>query len=200
MPSVQDWQKLMTAWNQAILQSRFRERLPIDLLQKGWLGRPGASQEQIEQLQQRLGGVRLPPSYQTFLAFTNGWDGRLTQFIKGLWPSDSVSWYSEKSSDLIEAWFIGETNNYTRPLMTISDEDYLVYGEMQYTFRIRSEYLKTALEISAIDDDGQILLLNPKIITEDGEWEAWFFAPWMPGAKRYRTFWELMQAEYQDFL
>ena len=47
--------------------------------------------------------------------------------------------------------------------------------------------------------DSAIYLLNPKVVTPDGEWEAWFFANWLPGAARYRSFVELMQAEYRSF-
>ena len=36
-------------------------------------------------------------------------------------------------------------------------------------------------------------------VTHDGEWEAWFFANWLPGATRFRSFAELMEAEYQSF-
>lgn len=41
-----------------------------------------------------------------------------------------------------------------------------------------------------------ILLLNPQVITSEGEWEAWFFSNWGPGADRYPSFWELMQEQY----
>ena len=61
------------------------------------------------------------------------------------------------------------------------------------------EYLQTALEISDVGDAG-IYLLNPQVVTEEGEWETWFFANWLPGATRYRSFQELMEAEYQNFL
>jgi len=64
---------------------------------------------------------------------------------------------------------------------------------------LRASYLLTSLEISDRGDDS-IYLLNPKIVTEDGEWEAWLFANWIPGAIRYRSFWDLMQAEYKNFL
>jgi hypothetical protein len=33
------------------------------------------------------------------------------------------------------------------------------------------------------------------VVTPDGEWEAWFFANWLPGANRYRSFWEMLQTE-----
>src|SRR5262249_28866812 len=31
-------------------------------------------------------------------------------------------------------------------------------------------------------------LLNPMVVWPDGEWEAWFFANWLPGAARYPSF------------
>jgi hypothetical protein len=34
-------------------------------------------------------------------------------------------------------------------------------------------------------------------IYASGEWEAWYFAPWMPGANRYRSFWDLMDEGYR---
>ena len=43
-------------------------------------------------------------------------------------------------------------------------------------------------------------LLNPMVVTPEGEWEAWMFAHWLPGARRYRSFWELMGGEYRMFL
>ncbi|MEP6672109.1 MAG: hypothetical protein ABJF10_23300 [Chthoniobacter sp.] len=76
--------------------------------------------------------------------------------------------------------------------MQLSDAEYLVYGEAQDTVRFREEYLQTALEISDRGDDA-ILLLNPKTKTPEGEWEAWMFANWFPGARRYRSFRELME-------
>jgi hypothetical protein len=48
-------------------------------------------------------------------------------------------------------------------------------------------------------EDSAVCLLNPQAITRDGEWEAWFFANWLPGARRYRSFEELMRAEYNQF-
>ncbi|MEV4569458.1 hypothetical protein AB0K12_37330 [Nonomuraea sp. NPDC049419] len=45
-------------------------------------------------------------------------------------------------------------------------------------------------------DEGWVLL-NPRVRTAEGEWEAWFHAPWLPGANRYRTFLELMEDEHR---
>ena len=48
--------------------------------------------------------------------------------------------------------------------------------------------------------DSAIYVLNPQVVTAEGEWGAWFFANWQAGAVRHRSFWDLMQAEYQSFL
>lgn len=80
----------------------------------------------------------------------------------------------------------------------MTDDEYLVYGDEQVSAAFRRAYLQTALEIS-LEQDGAILLLNPRVVTDDGEWEAWFFADWNPGARRYRSFQELMQAHYALF-
>ena len=64
--------------------------------------------------------------------------------------------------------------------------------------RFRVEYLESALEVSE-EGDSAVYLLNPEVVTADGEWEAWFFANWLPGASRYRSFTELMEAEYRTF-
>ncbi|MER6977287.1 hypothetical protein [Streptomyces carpinensis] len=44
-----------------------------------------------------------------------------------------------------------------------------------------------------------VYLLNPCVVTSDGEWEAWYLAHWLPGAVRYRSFWDLMNDEYKSF-
>lgn len=46
--------------------------------------------------------------------------------------------------------------------------------------------------------DAAILLLNPEVVFEDGEWEAWYFATWLPGAMRFRSFADLMRYEAQS--
>ena len=59
------------------------------------------------------------------------------------------------------------------------------------TFRI--DELGGTLVISAVVDD-RVLLLNPARLGRDGEWEAWDFATWYPGAYRYPSFGALLHA------
>ncbi|MBV8608107.1 MAG: hypothetical protein JO034_11700 [Singulisphaera sp.] len=73
-----------------------------------------------------------------------------------------------------------------------SDEEYFIYGEGQATTTMRSEYLHSVLCIPDGTDEADYLL-NPKVIFPDGEWEAWKFAHWYPGAVRTRSFREMME-------
>ena len=190
-----DWRGFLQEWSRALLASpAVAAQLPRDVVTSRWLGYTGATEEQLARAEARL-GTRLPPSYREFLQVSNGWR-QLTPFIDQLWSTDEIEWFAVRNQQWIDA--------YTHPigyndLPPVSDTAYYVYGEAQDCVAFRPEYLTTALEISAVGDSA-IYLLNRQVVTPDGEWEAWFFANWLPGANRYRSFQELMQAEYQRFL
>jgi hypothetical protein len=205
-----DWEKFLRQWSLELLESweRNQETLPPEVITSGWLGYPGATEAQIVRAETRL-GISLPPSYREFLKVTNGWR-RTTPFIDHLWSTREIEWFQVRHQQWIDQF----TRDYalrqqpdasvngavSHPkLPCISDQDYLVYGNDQHCLSLRLEYLQTSLEIS---DKGEssIYLLNPRIIREDGEWEAWLFGNWLPGADRYQSFQDMMQAEYQNFL
>ncbi|MEM1255446.1 MAG: SMI1/KNR4 family protein [Cyanobacteria bacterium P01_H01_bin.21] len=203
-----DWHDFLRQWSQEILASMEDRpnQLPIEVIESGWLGYPGATEEHILQTEIRL-GTTLPPSYREFLKVTNGWR-QITPFIYRIWSIEEVEWFSVRHSLWIEQ-FISENieiqraraqrNNGLGNYQHVSDNEYYTYGAHQDCSKLRTEYLRTALEIS---DKGEssIYLLNPQVVTESGEWEAWFFGDWLPGADRYRSFQEMMQAEYKNFL
>ena len=41
--------------------------------------------------------------------------------------------------------------------------------------------------------ESDVILLNPAIVFPNGEWEAIFFANWIPGNCRFRSFRELVE-------
>ncbi len=194
-----DWERLMTPWNAELLaDEQIRAQLPPEVLAASWMGYPGANQEQIAALEARLGAT-LPLSYRTFLAFSNGWR-HTGSFISAVCSTEQVEWFAVRNQDTIDAWRGGERYRGAEPL-PVPDEEYLDYDERgAASGAMRSEYLQTALEISDCESGDGVYLLNPQIVTPEGEWEAWFFAAWIPGAQRYRSFWELMVAEHQDYL
>ncbi len=182
------WTEFLVQWNQALLRdSNVVAELPVDVVAAGWLGYPPATDAQIAQAEVRL-GTTLPSSYLDFLRMSNGWH-HPTWYIPKLWATEEIEWFSVRNSDWIEA-----ANEGAEP---VPDEDYFVYGKGQATYNVRTEYLRTALEISA-SGDGAVFLLNPQVITAEGEWEAWLFSDKYPGAARFRSFLEMMQEQYEN--
>jgi hypothetical protein len=183
-----EWKTFLTAFNRELLSyEEVVEALPRHVIESAWLGYSGASDEDLTRTEERL-ETRLPQSLRGFLKISNGWRFP-SPSIYELLPTSKLAWFREQNQDWIDA--------YTDPsfeLPPISDHEYLVYGPGQDCCKFRTEYLRTALQVSAVGDSA-VVLLNPKVITSDGEWETWFFANWLPGAFRYRTFAEWLEAE-----
>jgi hypothetical protein len=197
------WTAWLKEWNDELLQaldlSKYNAFIEPDItpesIASGWLGAPPATEQQIRQLEHRLGET-LPPSYRSFLECSNGFrqPGNIVPRILSV---DQVEWHCTHNQWAIDAWMEGV--NHAGPPEPVSDEEYFLYGDEQ-TIAMRHEYLQTALEVSATETVGDgIYLLNRQIRTDEGEWEAWYFASWIPGAARYRSFWELMQSERESF-
>jgi hypothetical protein len=187
------WRPFLERYSRELLaDKRIRSELPEEVVISEWMGSAPASEGELLELEDRL-GKRLPPSYRQFLATTNGW--RATgYFIGQIWPATSVDWFRVHNQDWIDAYL--EPGQGEPPL---SLEEHLVYGKQQDSCRFRCEYLQSTLQISAMGDSA-VYLLGPEVQTPSGEWEAWFFGNWLPGARRYRSFWDLLQEERQAFL
>lgn len=190
-----NWEPFLRRWSQEVLASHDSTSLPNDVQNSGWLGYPSATDAEIAQAESRLNTI-FPPSYRAFLKVSNGWR-KTTPFIDRLWSTEELEWFATRHTDWIED-FIRRYGDRT-PENDSSDLSYWIYGEEQDCRTLRSQFLYSTLEISQ-KGDSSIYLLNPQVIAADGEWEAWFFGNWLPGADRYRSFEELMKAEYQNFL
>jgi hypothetical protein len=182
------WKELLTQWSSELLESKwFAENLqyfnqddyPPEVIKSGWLGYPGATEEQLVKLENYL-GTALPPDYREFLHITNGWRETGTSIDK-IWSAEEVEWLSVRNQFLIDVY----------------TEDSEPRSEMEEEWS-EDMYIASTIEISDWGDSA-LYLLNPQIVTANGEWEAWFFANWLPGARPYFSFWELMQEEYKDF-
>ncbi|HAA29651.1 MAG TPA: SMI1/KNR4 family protein [Cyanobacteria bacterium UBA8553] len=200
-----NWERFLKRWSQELLDSMDEERskLPPEVIRSAWFGYPGATDEQIARAEARL-ETTLPSSYREFLKVTNGWR-QTTPFIYKLWSTEDIEWLWVRHQAWIDAFLYPYKNNDIDSLdsqwetPSISNSDYFVYGDAQDCSTLRVEYLQTALEISE-KGESAIYLLNPQVVAEDGEWEAWFFCDWLPGADRYRSFREMMEVEYENFL
>lgn len=187
------WEAFLRNYNRELLTSKkVRDRLPAGVAEPGWMGFAGATEKEITAVESRI-GTRLPPSYRQFLGVSNGWR-HPGPFVYYLWPTARIAWFQERNQIWIDAYVEPSEGS-----QRLSDEEYFVCGEEQDPATFRVEYLQTALEISDTGDSA-VYLLNPQVVTPDGEWEAWFFANWNAGANRYRSFYEMMQAERERFL
>ena len=182
-----EWKSFLIEYNKELLSyEEVVERLSPELIKAGWLGYAGASDAGIAAAEKRLERM-LPPSYRAFLKASNGWRFP-SNFIFDLWPVEKLAWFREQNPDWIDAY--ADTGELPR----VTDKEYFVYGDKQDSVKFRNEYLQTALQISE-PGESEVVLLNPKVISPDGEWETWFFANWLPGATRYRSFADWLAAE-----
>jgi len=183
-----EWKTFLAEYNRELLSyEEVVEALSRETIKAGVLGYEAATEEEVAKTEKRL-KTRLPASYRAFLKTSNGW--RFPSIsIFDLLPANKVAWFREQNQDWIDA-YVGPSAG----LPPLSDKEYFVYGAKQDCVKFRTEYLASALQISEVGD-GAVLLLNPQVVTPEGEWETWFFANWLPGAVRYRSFAEWLIEE-----
>jgi hypothetical protein len=187
------WRRFLEGWSAealAVLHGVPPAKLsPLqrEVLARGTLLEPGAAPEAIAELEARIGRP-LPPSYKAFLAASGSWPQLAMDADDGrFWPPARVRWFREQEPGWLAAWMVSIVPD-------PDDATYFDYGPHQDPVHLRRSYLPATLAVSE-GIASAIYLLNPKVHTPRGEWEAWFFGNALPGALRYRSFQELMTAE-----
>jgi SMI1 / KNR4 family (SUKH-1) len=178
-----EWKTFLGTWTREIAALETKNpntKRPIDPV--NGLGFPGATDAQIAVVESRL-GVKLPPSYSEFLKATNGllqpFD-YVASYGGDFWPVEEIDWFRVRNAEWIEAY-------------AVVDEALSDRGGISFT-----DELRQTLEISH-DGDSAVYLLNPRVVSADGEWEAWVFATWSPEVERFPSFAAMMQARYREF-
>ena len=185
--SPSEWHQLLSKLNSMMRQSDPTGlNVPPEVFSTGWSGSPPASNDAILKADQRLGQV-LPPSYRCFLSVTNGWFG-FGSFVDQLFSVEQIDWFRILDPEALR--LIQE--NYKED--KVSDEMYLDYENNKNMTALRHRYYPECLLVGNGFSGGELILLNPKVISSDREWEAIFFANWFPGNQRYRSFLALVEA------
>jgi HEAT repeat protein len=186
------WKRLLASWSSEVLTTDLLQQLdPADRNLK-YLGFPAASAADLRSLESRL-GVTLPPSYRTFLETTDGFRV-ISPFIHRIRSTAEVDWFRVENQGWIETY--NEPTAYDEDGgLEPSDEEYFDYSNAN-ELDFRRTHLFAMLQVSNVDDG--VMLLNPLVVTPDGEWEAWFFANWIPGAYRYASFAHMMVETYRS--
>jgi hypothetical protein len=183
-----DWKSWLVSWNRELLEridpslERLLAKAGITLEShllkygitpevraSGWLGYPAATEDQIKRLEARLGKT-LPPSYRAFLKVSNGFR-QPGILVWRLLSTEEVDWFPVRNQETIDILK-------SHGLGDLSD----------------------TLEISAREMAGSaVYLLNPGVVSADGEWEAIYYAHWQgTNCISYPSFWDLMQKEYRQ--
>jgi hypothetical protein len=161
--SVEWWQATLIRLNDLFVNAPWlvdsREYdVPPEDLDRGWLGRPGATESELDDLERRL-GRRLCPSYRALLQASNGF-ARFGRFVGRLLPSREVDWYPNRNPGIrraIEEW-LGAGNPVKPP-----------YAEEPAW---REDIPLRSVEITQ-NVEGYTLVLHPDETNVDGEWEVW---------------------------
>ena len=172
LPTPEDWRRLLDDWSVGAPQ--------VHLARSG--ARAGAKDSEIAALEKRL-STALPPSFVSFLRYSNGY--ALIDSPQVIFGTQQIEWFVTHNKEYADIW------NAERG--EVDDELYGQYGAHQSPVHLRAEYLYSCLQISDVMD-GYVYLLNPKIVNPNGDWEAWDFGSKIPGAIRYRSFWDMMCA------
>ena len=176
------WTRLvLEVSSKRIADQDYAAGLDDEVIGSGWLGQPAASVADIQVVETRL-GVKFPPSYRQFLLTTNGLDG----LPASLWPVERVARLVDADPDSFALW--------SQYPSEVPDDAYSRYGEDQDPVQFRTIYLAHLIMAGPYEEFG-CYLLNPQVVFNDGEWEAWNLNHDLPGANRYRSFFELVQAE-----
>jgi SMI1 / KNR4 family (SUKH-1) len=178
---------ILSRLNSIILRTeRWRHLLASEALSSGWCGQPPAMESEILEVERRL-GLPLPPSYRSFLLISNGWRP-FSSFIERLLPVSQIERF--RDADPGDAALMQELYQDDE----LPDGDYLDYETAEHNVALRSSYYSDSILVGKKWQigGGELLLLNPQIVFSNGEWEAIFFANWIPGNERYRSFFDLV--------
>ncbi|WP_372500408.1 SMI1/KNR4 family protein [Streptomyces panaciradicis] len=174
----EDWRSFLQRWSEEWADAR-EPRAPEgedahdeEPRRARWLGFPPASEERIQALEARL-GHRLPPSYRTFLAVSDGWR-HAGGFVWLLAGTDRIRPHEDAAG--LSEYFPGEPGE---PLSA---------GMWQ-----------RALQLD-VESDVMYVLLDPGDVDDTGEWAVYTWAPWRASPpERYASFRAFMEAMHQEF-
>jgi hypothetical protein len=139
-------------------------------------------EDEIQAAENRL-GLRLPASYRAHLLASASLPGnhQLT-----LLPVGEIDRFARREAEWLAGWMDGY-----RSVPGPSTPTGLLPDDPNDPATVPAEQLGDTVVVSTTADM-RVLLINPGSIDATGEWEAWDFATWYPGAYRYRSFGHLV--------
>jgi hypothetical protein len=159
-----DWRRIIEEISRASIVSD-PELFEEEVIDSGWIGFQGASSGDIAETENRL-GLLLPEDYKSFLQISDG--------IRGF-PHCNPALLSVSKIDYIKKFVAPDEFQGLCNFPTDENDPELF-----------ESYLSRAIMISEYPGEQMIWLIAPR--GEDDAWQAWFFAYWLPGDRRYPAF------------
>ncbi|WP_435107932.1 SMI1/KNR4 family protein [Nocardiopsis synnemataformans] len=171
--TAEQWRAYLAEYSADMLRVLTEDELPGTTAEQraaSWLGHDGASEEQVAELEERL-GRRLPPGYRAFLQASDGW-GPASTFVYGLRSTATVGWAADLEDECgVDEFLVTREGGLVGPLLLVS-----------------------------VEGDAQDWVLDAGDVSPDGEWAAYAWASWYPGlGERHRSFADLVAAERASF-
>lgn len=164
----------MELWSEEWIASRDPDELDPEVVRQRWLGYAPATEADVAAVEQRL-GLRLPPSYRSFLLTTDGWR-HAGEFVWKMRDTTDLGWLRDLEPTW-ESW----ADLITEPPVDAPGNPF-----------------SRGLLISLHADVG-VLFLDPADRDENGEWAAYSVFSWGEFPQRYPSFTALMESAYQSF-
>ncbi|MFE0626777.1 SMI1/KNR4 family protein [Streptomyces sp. NPDC058864] len=183
--AIDDWRSFLVRWSQEWADAQDADvpagERPVrdgEPPRTRRLGFAPAPEERILALEETL-GHRLPPSYRTFLAVSDGWR-HAGGFVWLLAGTDQVRWHEDAAG--LSEYFPGELDDDPTP------EEALLAGMWG-----------RALQLD-VESDAVYVLLDPGDVDDAGEWAVYSWAPWRASPpERYASFGAFMEAMYREW-
>ncbi|MGI5216739.1 SMI1/KNR4 family protein [Nocardia sp. CA-290969] len=169
-----NWRPWLELWSEERITAGDPGELDPEVVRQRWLGYGPAAEADVAAVEERL-GLRLPPSYRSFLLTTDGWR-HAGEFVGQLRDTTNLGWlrdlepFWESWADLVtDAPVDAPGNPFSRGLLI------------------------------SLHTDAGILFLDPADRDENGEWAAYSVFSWAESPQRYPSFTALMESLYQGF-
>lgn len=191
--NVEEWKNFLSCWESQTLEIlAYNEpytEMEKTISRQKKQGFKVATDFEIKSIENDL-SESLPKSIIDFWKASSGWRNLSMDGEDGLiFGPDEVGWTKTLYPRIVPKE--GEVLN------EISDQLYFDYSKNQDTVNYREAYIKSTLAVSQLIDSA-VYLLNPEILTKDGEWEAWYLGFELPGAMRFKSFAHLMLYAYEN--
>ncbi len=204
--SEDDWATFLTCWRDAVEKrvAAGGNAIPVSLnanrLALNGTIEYAKNQDSLAKIEGSI-AHKLPKSYRDFALVSGGrWfvesagSGDNNTNESHLNPISTIGRFKDVDPMNLGFWDKARDGRPDRP---IAPSDYYRYGyhekpaDRQDDSQFMWGYLGEMVKVGELEQ-GTAILLNPREITADGEWEAWTLSFKM-GANRYRSFAELMQ-------